>query len=117
MAKEPKNPLLRGLQSLNNITKSTNMSTYGVSRNIGETLSGDVDNFIDKIMVDSDKDKSLINSHMSRYRLANSYKGTGNLNIYDIQKELMRLFKPSIVIDTWLFEFYFLVILWKVLLS
>ena len=84
--KEPRNPFLKGLLSLNNATKATDTSTYGVSRDVASVLSNNVDDFVDKIASDSDKDKSLINSHMTRSRLYNSSRevNPGSIKLYDI---------------------------------
>lgn len=81
----PKNPLLRGLRSLNNITRATETSTYGVSRNVADTLTNSVDDLIDKIGQDNAAEKNMINAHMTRYRLAREGKlPVNNNNIYNI---------------------------------
>lgn len=83
--KEPRNPFLKGLRSLNNITRSTETSTYGVGRDVADVLTSEVNNFTDKLLIDSDKDRSLINSHMTKYRLYNaSRERTSSANIYNI---------------------------------
>ena len=71
------------IKDLNNITKFTNMRTYGVSKNIPNILTNDVNDFIDKLNNDREKNKSLINSRLSKERLDKS-KNIKNTNIYDI---------------------------------
>ena len=94
--KESKNPLVRGIRSLNNITKATNTTTYGVGRDVASVLMNNVDDAIDKINEDSEKNKSLINSHMTRMKLQQSkqlffsYFATP----YCIQSESGTLTKP-----------------------
>ena len=71
------------IKDLNNITKFTNMITYGVSKDMPGILTNDVNEFIDKLNTDREKNKSLINSRMSKERLDRS-KSIKNTNIYDI---------------------------------
>ena len=71
------------IKDLNNITKFTNMRTYGVSKDMPGILTNDVNEFIDKLNTDREKNKSLINSRMSKERLDRS-KSIKNTNIYDI---------------------------------
>ena len=73
----------RTIKDLNNITKFTNMRTYGISKNVPNILTNDVNEFIDKLNSDKEKNKSLINSRMSKERLDKS-KNIKNNNIYDI---------------------------------
>lgn len=81
----PKNPLIRGIRSLTNITKSTNTSTYGVSRDIADTLSGSVDDLINKIGKDNSTEKNMINAHMTKYRLSRDGKTSkGDTSIYNL---------------------------------
>lgn len=86
--KESKNPLVRGIRSLNNITKATNTTTYGVGRDVASVLMNNVDDAIDKINEDSEKNKSLINSHMTRMKLQQSKRYNSSngkdTKIYDI---------------------------------
>ena len=71
------------IKDLNNITKFTNMRTYGVSKDMPGILTNDINEFIDKLNTDREKNKSLINSRMSKERLDRS-KNIKNTNIYDI---------------------------------
>ena len=71
------------IKDLNNITKFTNMRTYGVSKDMPGILTNDINEFIDKLNTDREKNKSLINSRMSKERLDRS-KSIKNTNIYDI---------------------------------
>lgn len=84
--KEPRNPLLKGIRSLNNISKASDTVTYGISKDIATTLSDNVDDYVNKLAMDADKDKSMINYHMTNHRLGatnTTVKGTSN-NIYDL---------------------------------
>lgn len=69
------------LKNLNSITKFTDSRTYGVSTDMPGILTNDINDFINKVNSDKDKNKSLINSHMSRARLRRDSK---NVNIYDL---------------------------------
>ena len=71
------------IKDLNNITKFTNMRTYGVSKNIPNILTNDVNDFIDKLNNDREKNKSLINSRLSKERLDKS-KNINNMNLYSM---------------------------------
>ncbi len=70
--KMPSNPILKGIRSLNNITKATNTSTYGVSNDVAKTLSSNVNDYINELLITSDRDRNLVNSHMTRSRLYNN---------------------------------------------
>lgn len=75
----------QGIENLNKITKLTNMKTYGISKDIPSILNNDIDEFIDKLNNDREKNKSLINSHMSRDRINRLNNGDKKrLNLYDI---------------------------------
>lgn len=78
----PSNKQVRkAIQNLANITKATNSRTYGVSKDLPGLLTSDVDEFIDKLNNDREKNKSLINSHMSRDKLSRT--DSKNIKLYD----------------------------------
>lgn len=81
----PRNPLLRGIRSLSNITKATNTSIYGVSRDVADVLSGSVDDLIDQIGKENTSEKNMINAHMTKYKLSRAGKNAkGDTSIYNI---------------------------------
>lgn len=69
--KEPKNPLLKGLRSLGNITRTTNSRVFGTETDTIDLLNKSLDNQIGELAIYSDSDKSVINSHMFKSRITN----------------------------------------------
>ena len=92
--KESRNPLVRGIRSLNNITQATNTAVYGVKTDVGDILTTNVNDFIDKIQFNAEKDKSMINSHMTRSKLSNSKI------IAQDQNSLYKLINDSSIMDS-----------------
>lgn len=76
------NKVKKGIQNLNNITRVTNSRTYGISKDLPGILTNDVDEYIDKLNTDREKNKSLINSRVSRDKL--NRLNSKNVDIYDL---------------------------------
>lgn len=79
------NNILKGLMNLRNITRATNKQTYGVSKDIPSMVADNVNKEvleISKLM--SDKDKSVINSYMTRARMQNQDTNKKITDLYQI---------------------------------
>lgn len=85
MARNNRNPFIRGITNLRNITNATNKQTYGISRDIPKVISDNVFNKVDEISATIlEKDRAIINNHMSRARLSNRAKNDNIKNLYEI---------------------------------
>lgn len=85
MARNNRNPFIRGITNLRNITNATNKQTYGISRDIPKVISDNVFNKVDEISATIlEKDRAIINNHMSRARLSNRTKNDNIKNLYEI---------------------------------
>ena len=86
-----KSQQLAGVEDLNAITRLTRMKTYGVSKDIPGILTNDVEDFISKLNSDKEKNKSLINSHVTRSKLdaMNRQKNIKSLYDYIDDKDIL----------------------------
>ena len=73
MAKNP------NIKNLNIITSNTNAALTGLNTDVADVISNKVDNNLFNLSINSDSDKSVINSHMTRNRLIK----TGNIKMTD----------------------------------
>lgn len=92
------NKYIEGFKALDRFTKGTNARTYGLSRDVADILSKDTDDFLRELNSVSNKDKSMLNSHISKARLSfnksfnNDSKSLGDI-IYseDVIKNLQTI--------------------------
>lgn len=91
--------LVDNIKRLNNATKSTNVRTYGVQSIVPDILAHDVDDYVKKLSDDAEKDKSLINSHISRTKLDSiNYKSKNRKN--STSKDLYEIIKDEEILNS-----------------
>ena len=85
MARRNRNNFIDGITNLRNITNATRKQTYGISRDIPGVVSDNVYDRVDEISkIMMERDRSVINNHMSRTRLSNQSKNNNIKDLYEI---------------------------------